>query len=181
MKKESRISAIVGLTQEQMAMLLKITRSQWSLYELGKRDLPLEAKQFLAELLTHAKDAKAYNNKLNNPQQQEKKTQQALEKLLKENEYQQIRQAKKITAMEKKYAAATRAFQLVDFLSKHSHNKVSPTLIESIAAKATSQLKNNGLTELMQEQMKQEILQFEKKLLNTALQNNIKSKVKTPN
>lgn len=42
---------ILGLNQNEMAMLLKITRSQWAMYQTGKRPLPREAKLQLAELL----------------------------------------------------------------------------------------------------------------------------------
>jgi plasmid maintenance system antidote protein VapI len=37
------------LTQEQIAQLLKITRPQYSLYETGKRDIPVDLLRILAK------------------------------------------------------------------------------------------------------------------------------------
>ena len=39
------------MKQEDIAMLLRVTRSQWSMFELRKRDLPIGAKLKLAEML----------------------------------------------------------------------------------------------------------------------------------
>lgn len=51
MKKGINSKDLFGVTQEELSMLLKITRSQLSMFELGKRDLPLAAKlQFIAML-----------------------------------------------------------------------------------------------------------------------------------
>lgn len=52
MKRRAELRMILGgLTQEEMASLLGVSRSLWSLYELGKRQLPFKASQRLAELL----------------------------------------------------------------------------------------------------------------------------------
>lgn len=40
MKKTATITHLLGISQQYMAMLLKVICSQWSMYELGKRDLP---------------------------------------------------------------------------------------------------------------------------------------------
>ena len=53
MKKDTTHSALLGLTQVQMSMLLKVHPSQWSMYESGQRDLPLKPSQILAEMLSY--------------------------------------------------------------------------------------------------------------------------------
>ncbi len=49
MKKDHAISTYLGITQLELAMLLGVSRSQFSMFELGKRDLPLHAMQLLGE------------------------------------------------------------------------------------------------------------------------------------
>ena len=51
MKKEHPIRSLLGLKQEDIAMFLGLSRARWGMYEIGKRDLPLPAKQMLAEML----------------------------------------------------------------------------------------------------------------------------------
>jgi len=55
MERKSSISSLLGVTQHEMASLLHISRSQWSMYELGKGNLPSAATLLLADLLTHVK------------------------------------------------------------------------------------------------------------------------------
>ncbi|UPT69533.1 MAG: helix-turn-helix transcriptional regulator [Flavobacterium sp. JAD_PAG50586_2] len=51
MKKTDTLSALLGLTQGEMALLLRVHPSQWSMYESGRRNIPLKAKQVLSIML----------------------------------------------------------------------------------------------------------------------------------
>jgi transcriptional regulator with XRE-family HTH domain len=51
MKTKNVIREKLGITQEDLAVLLGISRSYLALFELGKRSLPVEAKQKLAALI----------------------------------------------------------------------------------------------------------------------------------
>ncbi len=51
MENEIKIQNLLGLKQEEMAIVLKINRAQWSMYLSGKRSLPIVALQKLAEIL----------------------------------------------------------------------------------------------------------------------------------
>lgn len=51
MKRTPTIKNILGLTQEEMAMVLGISKSHWAMFATGKRDIPLAAKQNLTVLL----------------------------------------------------------------------------------------------------------------------------------
>jgi len=53
MRTHNEIRKSLGLTQEQMAMLLGVSRSQLAYYELGRRDLPPKAWTVMRELVTH--------------------------------------------------------------------------------------------------------------------------------
>lgn len=124
MKKQSSITALLGLRQQDVAMLLQVHPSQWSMYESGKRDLPLAAKQLLAEILTYLKAPETTAKSLSQTkQQQTKQGQQYFEQLLLENEYQQQRLAKELAKLMKKRAAETSLLQLVDFLKSRPTSK----------------------------------------------------------
>lgn len=49
--KAQSISKSLGITQEELASLLGVSRGQLSMYELGKRNLPTQAKLKLSRLL----------------------------------------------------------------------------------------------------------------------------------
>ncbi len=51
MKDRSDIKTILGLTQNEMGMLLGTSRSIWSMFKSGQRDIPLAAKEQLANLM----------------------------------------------------------------------------------------------------------------------------------
>lgn len=53
------ISALLGLTQEELASILGVSRGLLSMYEIGKRNLPLEAKNKLSVLLQKQKELQA--------------------------------------------------------------------------------------------------------------------------
>ncbi len=56
MKKRDNLRNILGITQEDLAVLLKVSRTQLSMYELGKRDLPIAAKIQLVEMFKYIKE-----------------------------------------------------------------------------------------------------------------------------
>ncbi|MGL2965604.1 helix-turn-helix domain-containing protein [Flavobacterium sp. XGLA_31] len=171
MKRESTIRSILGVTQQDMAMLLKVSRSQWAMYELGKRDLPLAAKQLLGEMLQYVTGAKNTGKSLPQVARQEEKRLQLLERLLKENEYQQLRIARKIEALQKKYTAKVGVLHLVDFLTERVEKKAASemSLLKHIANKAIQTLDKYNLSNLLKYELKQEVLQHEKVLLDASL------------
>ncbi|MBS7787477.1 helix-turn-helix transcriptional regulator [Flavobacterium sp. CYK-55] len=56
MKKTVKLNKMLGLNQYDVAMLMGITRSQWSMFESGKRQLPHQATLLLSEILKHLND-----------------------------------------------------------------------------------------------------------------------------
>ncbi|MDI1318402.1 helix-turn-helix domain-containing protein [Flavobacterium sp.] len=101
MKKTNPIRNLLGVSQEDMALILQVSRSQWAMYELGKRDLPTKAKLVLAEILHYVKTPEMFAKSLPQVEQQHVRKQQQLEHLLKENEYQQVLTSKKINFVER--------------------------------------------------------------------------------
>lgn len=59
MKNRAEMKKILGLTQNEMAMLLGVSRSSWTMFKSGQRDIPLASKKQLAYLMeTSAKRKK---------------------------------------------------------------------------------------------------------------------------
>lgn len=171
MKKTNPIRNLLGVSQEDMALILQVSRSQWAMYELGKRDLPTKAKLVLAEVLHYVKTPEMFAKSLPQVDEQHIRKQQQLERLLKENEYQQVLTAKKINFVERKYATKVRTLQVVDFLAVHPNNKSESltNLLKTIANKASKALEVDGLATLIKYQIKQEVLELEKLLLESKL------------
>ena len=63
MEKSTNLRQILGMKQEDMAMLLQITISQLAMYATGKRSLPLAAKLKLVEMLEFSSQEEKKGNK----------------------------------------------------------------------------------------------------------------------
>ncbi|MEO5776907.1 MAG: helix-turn-helix domain-containing protein [Flavobacterium sp.] len=170
-KHKPTIRDFLGFTQEELAMILKVTRSQLSMYEIGKGNLPLAAIQLLAEMLKHVMAPEMANKKSPYSKQQHAEVQQKLEELKLENDYQLQKTARKIATIEKKHANRSKALPVLDFLTVHSFNKdVAKTdLLRDIAYKVSRSLEVEGLAVLEESQIKLEVLEFEKKVIESRL------------
>jgi len=150
-------------------MLLQVTRSQWSMFEIGQRDLPLAAKQLLAELLQYlqASEAKAKNHTV----AIQSALQKELEAQLRENEYQRLVMAQKTAYYEKKYHQELRAWQLSAFLKtrKRTQKWAHTPHLASMTQKNVPLPAPENLILWQQHQHKQELLELEKLLLESQL------------
>lgn len=167
MKKEYAIRNLLGITQQDAALLFRVSRSQWSMFELGKRDLPFAAQQLLAEMLTHVQSGDT--GKLAAP---EKVAAQHwhIEHLIRENEYQQLRLARKTAEIVKKQLARQRLAQVVDFLqSRQPVTQKGAGVLQTIASKAAPVLALDHSATLIEHELKQEVLVLEKLLLESKL------------
>jgi len=172
MKKEHSIRTLLGLTQEDCARILQVTRSQWSMFELGQRDLPLAAKQLLAELLTHVQSPETLASRHPAEAQHEVAKKALLERMLCENEYQQLRIAKKVSGLTKKYEAKIKVLKLVDYMVQRPTGKVAyKTLhLNEMVRSASTAMGPEAAGVLLQLQIKQEGLALEKLLLESKMQ-----------
>ena len=76
------------MKQEDMAMLLQVNKSQWTMHEIGQRDLPIDAQLKLADILAFVKHT--YNEAVNvflDIQGQKEETKKLVEKLKLVNEH----------------------------------------------------------------------------------------------
>ncbi len=170
MKKDATIRTSLGLSQKEISMLIGITRSQWSMYEIGKRDLPLPAKQLLIEMLTHAQSPNAISKPTHDKQQSDRQRQQ-LERLLRENEYQRLLLARKMATTQKKQESQLGLLSVVGFLKNLETNNAAAVKIyqADLSRKANQTLAVDYATILMQQELKKEVLEFEKKCIEAKL------------
>jgi ATP-dependent Clp protease ATP-binding subunit ClpA len=172
MKKEVTISKLLGVSQLEISILLKINRSQWSMYESDDRHLPNDALSLMNEMLKHVQNKNDKQLKMQelSTQQQDKKK-ETLKALLKENDYQQQTIERKIEKIEKNQAFVVARFQLLDFLNNHTNKKEEhPELLQRMEDKAEDKAEQNDMATLITHQIKQEVLKYEEELLKDALE-----------
>ncbi|UPT69785.1 MAG: helix-turn-helix domain-containing protein [Flavobacterium sp. JAD_PAG50586_2] len=170
MKAKETISTLLGLKQEQVAMLLQVSRSKWSMYELGLRSLPAASMEILAELLAIIETAEEINMQ---PSAEERKEHLAtIEKQIKENIYQQRSIADKISALEIKQKALLRVSHLKQHYKDTGKNKAEyqKGLAEHFLAKAQNTAGKNSWSQQRQYEIKMKTLQQEEKFLREELE-----------
>lgn len=167
MKKGENIRNLLGITQEELAVLLNITRSQLSLFEIGKREIPTEAMTKLANMYLSINNNTSSSEKLSEViKTQEEHKKQTLEALLKDNKYYQLVCAKKIEKAEKKYNNNMLRLQLVMHLEKEAKHQ---NIVKSMELKTNSDIMKNGLAQLTKLKIEKEVLQAEEKKINIYL------------
>ena len=168
-KMKNNISTSLGFKQQELAQLLQVSRSQLSLYELGKRSLPVHAMEKLAVMLALAQKGKAKSKVKKNISVKE---QNILKKLLLKNNHQQLLVERKIKALEKKQNALVTSKKLIAHLLKNEGkiNKNELVVLKSIEVKLKKQEIEKYNTALLQLEIKKEVLVFEEKVLQKKLQ-----------
>lgn len=173
MKKIKRATsrAMLGLTQQEIAILLKVTRSQWSHYEANTRFLPkgaaLRFLEMLAYMISPETEALRHSSKLKHV---ENKTTSILEKRLKENEYQLMVLSRKIASVQDKVEKYSKAVQLMDFLNSPEQIKkaANPKGVSLLTAASIANY-TESKSQLSLLQIDQNLLQYEETLLKEAL------------
>lgn len=168
MKKQNSIREILGFTQEELAMLLGVTRSMLAKYELGLGDLPDTAKLHLAELLNHMKDLEVQDKPEPNEIEQPKVTEEQLDRLLLENSYQLNLVTKKIKTIQKKQLNRFKARKLLVYLQNRPQEKSEEhqNVLNLINNKNNKTLNSTSFSVLFTLQLKQQMLELEKRLLD---------------
>jgi hypothetical protein len=170
MENEIKLQALLGLKQEYVAMILKVTRTQWSMFVLGKRDLPINAKLELAELLTFVSsdvDVADINALVLSTASKRRKI---FETQQKSNLFQQMKVERKLTALVKKYEMAVASIKVIGFLEQsQSLSQHEQNFWALIKMDAVREMEKN--CEVVQEkwQLKLKTLQFEAMLINEKL------------
>lgn len=169
--KKQRIRDLLGLTQGQLSLLLEVGHSQLSLYELGLRRLPATAVQKMAEMIAVVNTAASSAFMKSRAAEEAVERQVTLEKLRKENSYQQERLSRILVPLEQKYQSNVTALYLVQQLGVEWKTK-APHQIEYLGALKNSigrALEKNSYSKLVQYQIRLKVLQQEEVVLREAL------------
>ena len=166
---KNNISTSLGLKQQELAQLLQVSRSQLSLYELGKRSLPIHAMEKLTIMLALAQKGKVKSEMKKSISNEE---QNVLKKILLKNNHQQLIVERKIKALEKKQNALATSKKLIAHLLKNERKmkKNELAVLKSIEIKSKKQEIEKYNTALLQLEIKKEVLVFEEKVLQKKLQ-----------
>lgn len=171
MKKIHPIRSLLGLKQLDIAMLLGISRSRWSVFEIGKRDLPVGANQRLGELLMHV-------NKMPQTAVQKSKQKPAphpnlpryMKRLLRENEHSQMIVLTKINKLKKKQDTQARLSVCSEILQSRLASAKTENLLErGIAYKTAIVLALDHSLPLAELTLRLELLQHESAFLESKI------------
>jgi transcriptional regulator with XRE-family HTH domain len=170
MKRET-IRAMLGLTQQEMAMLLNVSRGQWSMYESNRRNLPLAASLRLGEMIVYmlSPESKALKN-LPDTDKVDNEIKKGLEKRLKENDYQQQVITRKIERAQQKLEQYIKAAELMHFINSPAQIKkaIVPQIIPSTTAVAIINYRKYT-QEVRLLQLDLELLQGQQQVLQKAM------------
>lgn len=167
MRKGKSICKQLGIKQEELAMLLNISKGQLAMFETGKRELSTSAMQQLAPMLKfmHEESLKLGSAEILKSQELQQK--KVLEHLLKENKYFQTEVSKKLEMAKRKYQANISAIQLMRFLENEATKKgeTPDELLKLIEGRAASDLGKNNWEVVVKLQIQKEVLLTEEKIL----------------
>ena len=167
MRKGKSICKELGIKQEELAMLLNISKGQLAMFETGKRDLPIAAMQQLAPMLQFVQEESLKSGSAEVMKFQTAQKQKVLAQLLKENQYKQKLLERKLEIAEHKYQTNKTAMQLMRFLEKEATKKGdSPNgLVKVIERRAAKELEQNSWEVVVKLQIQKEVLVAEEKML----------------
>lgn len=167
MKKQHPIRTLLGLTQAQIAMMLGVSHGHWAMYEIGKRDLPLQPKERLAEMLLFLKTNEGAEKQMRKSVSNAELEQAA--RLLKDNEYQRLTLEKKLAKAEEKHSAQLRLSLLTDYLENRAAKETGKAGFTLPGKRKAATKKPDNDTLLAEYRHQMALLNFEKKLLESKL------------
>ena len=157
---KSEIREQLGLSQREMALLLKVSIARWSMYESGLRELPPQVLELFAALAKHnaSKPVTAPTHRPDGKAQQEQ-----LDQLLRENQYQQAKLSRAAVKHQKKMETAFKRSHLRAFLKSNQQFDKS-SFADALQSKRHQ---SSDERESLLLEYKQALLDFEKKWLES--------------
>lgn len=174
MRKKITHNKLLGVTQLDMAMLLLVSPSQYSMFESGQRSLPMHSVLLLTDMLASVAAAEKVDGGQRIPSEaQLKEHQQHLESSLRDNEYEQLKIAKKIAALEQKIVTQLRLSRLVGFFDNRIKEKAErwDKIHESFVNVSRDTLKTVYMSPMSDLLRKQKMLKLEQTCLAEELLN----------
>ncbi|MES2862762.1 MAG: hypothetical protein V4666_01455 [Bacteroidota bacterium] len=170
MKDRSEIKTILGLTQNEMGMLLGIPKSTWTMFKSGQRDISLPAKEQLASLMNASAKRKKNCKEIEVMIKEEIKNEKiTLKQELITTDLKIKRVTKEIENLNRIRENLFAAYETAELLTNDNLNPNAKLLADSIKTRVTNSLKKYNLLSLTTLQLKKEALemlklQIEKKL-----------------
>ncbi|WP_026976873.1 helix-turn-helix domain-containing protein [Flavobacterium tegetincola] len=179
MKISKAIRNAFGVTQMQMAVYLQVTRSQLTMYENGKRDLPLAALVKLSEMEVFLNVLEATPNSTSMPFEdvQLEKAAVVLEKYLNEAAFQLLALQKQLDTMQKAYRQNGQLLQCIAALE--IKNTAVPGVpdsgLQQMKRTATDKIDKNGLHHQarLYLKLKMQILHDKQNFINNLTKNSL--------
>ena len=168
MKKHTSYTSLLGITQLELAMLLKVSRPLITLFELGKKDLPVHTKPLLAEMLVHMQSPETAAKSTSHYAKQDHQTREHFKKLLDDNAFKRLLIVSKINTLERKLESQLRRAHLNDFLNSRSLDDKIGLL--AVRVKIEMPSKVSGAAILSELKLKQQLLEYENSLLTAKLE-----------
>lgn len=179
LKKTISIREQLGLTQDDMAAFLKVSRVQLSLYEIDKRDLPSAVKLKLAQIeqfLNLPNTEKETD--LPHFEQQQNKVNEILEQQALVNQHKQLIAQKKLESIKKKYDQSLTLLKVLNHFETNAKKSTNDSaFLQAIQNQALMTLEKNGLHEQIKHQIKlQGIMSLGKQIVAHTV--NVKADIK---
>ena len=150
----------LGLTQMELAILLRVTRSQVAMFATGKRSLPIEAMKKLVLMLAAANDAKKLGERKQASSDATVLRKNHLDYFLREKEYALIMLEKKIEALERKEALHSNLTQIVSHAAD-SEGVLEETHRQMINHKSSTVSLTSTGSQMIKLQIRKELLELE--------------------
>ena len=139
MKKDISIREQLGLTQDDMAMYLQVSRGQLALYEIHKRDLPNAAKLKLAEIKFFLSLPTSENGmEFTHLKSQQEKMLSVLEHQLIIAQHKQIILQRKLETIEKKYSQGLTLLRVLKHLELKEKSEGQDTMLLQVLQSQTN-------------------------------------------
>lgn len=161
---------LLGLSQTELAIILKVSQSQLAMYEGHLRNLPLAADLLLSQMILHCikhDEGKPVLEK--NDSEQLKIEKKRLERDLENNHYEQLKLEKVIGKLEKKKEIQLKRRRLVLFFTERQE-KFSVDLVNYLIDSTTLTFTDQDALELTKCFEKEQLLQFKQQMLKSAMQ-----------
>ncbi len=167
MRKGKSICKQLGIKQEELAILLNISKGQLAMYETGKRELPTAALLLLAPMLQFLKEERLKSGSAEVLKFQTAQKKKVLAQLLKENQYKQKLLERKLEIAVNKYQANKTAMELMRYIDNEATKKGDSLndLVKVIERRATTELEQNSWEVVVKLQIQKEVLLAEEKML----------------
>ncbi|MCL9805642.1 hypothetical protein NAT51_08915 [Flavobacterium amniphilum] len=172
MNKNRNIRSLLGISQREAALILKVNRSQISLYELHLRDIPTPALKMLVQGWQYA-DAAVKSPKENAPflKEQEERLKIFLADEISTNQFEQHEMRRKIEKISEKYESNLLALHAFEFWKQGVEDKSSRQMeaLRVVEGRTKTRLNDYGLDILQQHQIKLQVLEQYGKILKERL------------